>query len=249
MAWPVATKLTAWSYSRYSTYKQCPFKIKLSALGVPGVGKVKEPSSAPMERGDFIHKEAQAYLLGERRVVPKDLKPIGDELKRLRGFVKAGKAGVEENWAFREDWSETTWDDWAKCWLRVKVDAWHFEANNVLILTDWKTGKFSDYKLPDYVEQLDLYKLAALLRFAHIPNLRVGSRLVYTDHGIIYPSADTADVHYAAAADLPRLQKQWKARVKPMMNDQKFAPKANRFCSDCFYRSSNKAAGGGQCVY
>ncbi len=243
MTWPPAKNITAWSFSRYSTYKQCPLKLKLSAID-----RIKEPASAPMERGDAIHKLAQAYLNGDKKTLPKELAPVADEVRRLRAIVKNGVATVEDNWAFRQDWTATTWDDWAKCWVRIKLDLAHFETEDLLVVTDWKSGKFRPDNLQEYLEQIDLYKLGALLTFSHVKGLKVIARLIYTDHGIYYPPIEEGMVA-ATAHDLPRLKREWEKRVKPMMKDATFAPKPNKFCYSCHYRASNKAAGGGQCKY
>lgn len=239
MAWAKETQIKAWSFSRYNLYKQCPLKLKLSAID-----KIKEPKSAPMERGTAIHKLAEDYLKGVTRTVPKELKLVSDELKRLRAIVKKEPAAkVEDTWAFRSDWTQTRWDDWSGCWVRIKLDVSHPE-DNVITVTDWKTGKFRQDNLQEYLEQLDLYGLSALLVYAGRPGLVVRPRLVYTDFPVVHPSP----VDYTPK-DLPKLKKTWIARTRPMLNDKVFAPKPNQYCYSCYFRKDNKAAGGGQCPY
>ena len=247
-SFPSRAKLTtilSWSFSRYSTYSQCPLKLKLSALD-----KIQEPKNDAMTRGALIHDEARDYLMGKVRTVPKSLKLVGDELKRLRRVAKleVSQASIEDNWAFKNDWTLTRWDDWAQCWVRIKLDMAHIEGD-VLVVTDWKTGKFRSDNLQDYLEQLELYGLGALLMYgATRPGIRVRPRLIYTDHNVVYPGKDDPVIEYTMA-DLPKLKKIWAARVKPMLADKTFAPKPNRFCQWCHYRASNKANGGGQCQY
>ena len=55
-------QVTSWSFSRYSTYKQCPLKLKLSAID-----RIREPGNEAMARGDAIHKLAEKYIKGEGR--------------------------------------------------------------------------------------------------------------------------------------------------------------------------------------
>jgi CRISPR/Cas system-associated exonuclease Cas4 (RecB family) len=113
------------------------------------------------------------------------------------------------------------------------------------VVTDWKTGKFREDQNEDYLEQLELYALSALILYPHIQ--KVKPRLVYLDIGIIHPTADVELVF--TRADLPKLKKLWVKRTKAMLSDKLFAPRPNDKCKWCFFRSSNKAAGGGQCKF
>lgn len=235
-------QVTSWSFSRYSTYKQCPLKLKLSAID-----RIREPGNEAMARGDAIHKLAEKYIKGEGRSLPPELKLFADEFKKLRAQYKKKINGmvVEDNWSFTKDWDETQWDDWINCWLRIKLDCAHHHDDETLIITDWKTGKFRPEMNEEYVEQLELYALAALLLHEHIQQVK--PRLAYLDLGITYPEAGAELVF--TRADIPKLKKLWEKRTKAMLNDKQFAPRPNDKCRWCFYRSSNKVAGGGQCKY
>lgn len=235
-------QITSWSFSRYNTYKQCPLKLKLSAID-----RIREPGNPAMARGDAIHKLAEAYIKGEGRALPPELKLFADEFKKLRAQYKKKINGmvVEDNWSFTKDWDETQWDDWINCWLRIKLDCAHHEDDETLVITDWKTGKFRPEMNEEYVEQLELYALAALLLHEHIQQVK--PRLVYLDLGLTYPTADQPLVF--TRADIPKLKQLWAKRTKAMLNDKQFAPRPNDKCRWCFYRASNKAAGGGQCKY
>lgn len=230
--------LTAWSYSRYATYQTCPLKLKLSAID-----RIQEPKGPALVRGSDVHKLAETYLRGNLRAVPAELKMFADVFKGLRKVVMTDPdAQVEGEWAFRADWTRTRWDDWDGCRVRAKVDLVHSEGD-VIVVTDWKTGKFREDSVAEYAEQLELYALAALLVYAGRPNLTVHPRLMYVDSGIIHG----AGVY--APGDVARLKKLWERRARPLLNDRTFAPKPNRFCSWCHYRNDNKANGGGQCRF
>ena len=75
---PIKT-ITAWSFSRYSTYKQCPAKLKYSAID-----KLKEPPNAAMARGAAIHTLAEDYVKGKGKALPPELKLFADLFKMLR---------------------------------------------------------------------------------------------------------------------------------------------------------------------
>lgn len=242
--------IKAWSFSRYSTYNQCPRKLKLQAID-----RIKEPGNAAMQRGADIHDMAEAYIKGEGRNLPKELKLFGDLFRRLRKQYKKSINGlaVEETWAFTKDWDQTTWNDWIRCWVRIKLDcAEEDKDGETLIINDWKTGKFRPDQNSTYMEQLELYALAALLLYDHI--VVVKPRLVYLDNGTVFPEPGSKEEEQLTfnKQDIPKLKKVWAKRVKPMLNDKMFAPKPNRFCSWCFYRkdnTKNNGAGRQLCEY
>lgn len=235
-------KIKSWSFSRYNTYRQCPLKLKFNAID-----RIREPSNAAMERGIEIHKKAEDYIKGNINRIPVELKQFTDEFKKLRAQHKKKISGmvVEDTWAFTKSWDETQWDDWVHCWLRVKLDCAHHEDDETLVVTDWKTGKFRQQKVDEYIEQLELYALAALLLHDHIQYVK--PRLVFLDLGIVHPDEKVPIIF--SRKDLKKLQKSWEKRVRPMMNDTRFAPRPSDECRWCFYRASNKANGGGQCRF
>jgi hypothetical protein len=236
------TKFTSWSFSRYIDYRLCPFKAKLKYLD-----KIAEPKNEAMERGSHIHELAEHYIKGASSRLPAELKGFTDEFKMLRKQYKKAISGmvVEDSWAFTKEWDETRWDNWVGCWVRIKLDCAHHESDDVMIVTDWKTGKFHQDLHDDYLEQLELYALAALLLHPHLEAVK--PRLCYLDQDLIFPSHDEELVY--TRADIPRLKKLWNKRVRPMMNDTRFPPRPNNKCRWCFYRASNKAGGGGQCKF
>lgn len=239
-------QITSWSFSRYSTYKQCPLKAKLQFID-----KIKEPPNPAMARGAELHEKAEAYIKGSITRLSPELKLFKEEFAALRKQYKKKISGmvVEDNWAFTNNWTETQWNDWVGCWVRIKLDCAHHEDEETLIITDWKSGKYRPEMNEEYVEQLELYALAALLLYEHIKFVR--PRLAYIDLGLIYPEPDSKaeELLTFTRKDIPRLKKLWAKRVKPMMNDKTFAPRPNNFCKWCFFRQANKANGGGQCKY
>lgn len=231
-------EVKSWSFSRYSDYKKCPLSFKLKHLD-----KIKEPPNAAMARGADIHSLAENYLKGTIAKLPPELKLFAPEFKALRVLVKKRTAGitVEDSWAFTNTWDATTWNDWVGCWVRIKLDCAHTVEDTTMVVIDWKTGKFRADKNEEYVEQLELYALAAMLLHPHIE--QVLPSLKYLDFGVTYPPDGETPIVYTRA-DIPRLKKQWAARVKPMFNDKRFAPKPNNLCGFCFYGKAGAAKGG-----
>jgi hypothetical protein len=197
-----------------------------------------------MARGDLIHKLAEKYIKGEIQAkMPPELKLFGDEFKRLRALFKriSYSMVVEDSWAMTKQWEETAWNDWAECWLRLKLDCAFHEDETTLVIDDWKTGKFRPQKNEEYVEQLELYALVALILHEHIQTVK--PQLVYLDEGIIFPP-EHAPLLFTRT-DIPRLKKLWETRVKKMMADTIFAPRPNDLCRFCHYRAENN----GPCQY
>ena len=233
-----SNKITSWSFSRYSDYKQCPLKAKLKH-----VDKLKEPPNEAMARGAAIHNIAEKYIKGEGRTLPVELKQFEAEFKMLRKQYKKKINGmvVEDNWSFTKTWDETAWNDWIGCWVRIKLDCAHHIEDDVMVVTDWKTGKFRVEQNDGYIEQLELYALAALMLYPHLKEVR--PRLAYLDVGVIFPAEDKPIVF--TQADVPKLKKLWEKRTKPMLSDTTFAPRPNDKCKWCHFRKSN----GGPCKF
>ena len=238
---PKVVQLTSWSYSRYSDWRQCPLKAKFKHID-----KLKEPGSPAMDRGNQIHKDAEAFIKGTLAKLPPELALFKTEFADLKKMYKkkAQPMVVEDNWAFTKDWEETQWNDWVGCWVRIKLDCAHYVGDGIMVVTDWKSGKPNDFKTTEYMEQLELYALSALLLHPHLKQVQV--RIGWTDVGQMYP----AEPQVYTPADLKGLRKTWDARVKPMMADTTFVPKPNSMCKWCFFGQAGKAKGGpGLCKY
>ncbi len=237
------TPVKSWSFSRYIDYCACPLKFKLKYIN-----KITEPPNDAMARGTDIHKLAEDYLKGKVSRLPVELQLMADEFKRLRAVYKKrlSRMTVEETWAFTSTWTETQWNDWTGCWVRIKLDASHYEADGTMVVTDWKTGKFHEDKNEEYLEQLELYALGAFLLD---PNLKVVQpRLAYIDQGMFYPPESKPLIF--TRDDVPRLKKIWSSRVAPLFKDRRFAPRPNDKCRWCWYGASKKKDGGpGLCKF
>jgi len=210
-------KITSWSYSRYAMYTECPAKAKYKHID-----KIPELTKSPaMERGNVIHKLAEDYTLGKLKTLPSELGKFKDQFVEL----KKSKPLVEQTWSFKQDWSETTWDDWNGCWLRVKTDAACLDGTTLYVI-DHKTGKMRG----NYGEQLTLYAGAGMLKFPHVKN--VNTQLWFLDSG------DIVEESYKAT-EQKVIIKDWEKKVKPMMNDTSFAPKPSQdACRWCPYKKS-----------
>lgn len=229
--------LTSWSFSRYSDYKRCPAKFKYKHL----MG-LKEPGSQAMDRGSLIHSLAEKYVKGAIPAkLPPELASFDVELKALRKTFSKWPDWlvVEDTWAFDKAWGPSQWDDWVNCWLRVKLDLAEWLDGETMVVHDWKTGKLRPELQEEYLEQLELYALAAFLRYPEL--LEVRPELCYLDLGKVYPEKPLA----YKRSDVPELLAKWNKRVAPMFKDKLFAPRPNDKCCWCHYRKDNN----GPCKY
>lgn len=261
MAWAKPTKITAWSFSRYSVYAQCPLKAKLKFID-----KLPEPGSPQMERGSQMHTVIEQYIKGAvprmgkipealasqdyaKGIEPKQVSmslsaDFSAMMKGLRARHKKDPAAVsvEDTLAYRADWSPTRWDDWSGCWLRIKIDCAEIDGTadslNVSVI-DWKSGRFRPMEQNSYALQLDLYALGMLTKYKDVKDVTVLPSLVYLDEGHRHTVGEYT------LADLPRLKKEWTQRTKAMLNDTKFAPRPNSMCRFCEF----SAAKSGPCKY
>lgn len=222
--------ITAWSYSRWADYKQCPFRFKLKYID-----KMQTSGSPAMERGNLVHTLAENYVKSPRKVkVPtldgaKVFANLATELEHLR----SNKAIAEMPWGFRSDWTWTGRPDWfgQEVWFRMKADAAVAYDDDTGMVIDWKTGR----KYFENEDQIELFGAAALMRF---PNwTEVDVRLWYTDQ----PAADNEIQRVYTAKEGAAIRKTWAKRVVPMFVDKRFAPTPNDKCKWCDF---SKAKGG-----
>lgn len=229
-------KLTAWSFSRYKDWLQCPLKARFKH-----VERRKEPGSDAMQRGSDVHKLAEdftkgilnrkAFTEGAASIVKQYGKPTKvleflDELTRAKNLNPV----CEDNWGFTSSWEETGWFA-QNVWCRVKLDL-AFAEKTLLNVVDHKTGK----PYPDHEDQLSLYALSGFIKYPKIKVVR--SSLWYLD------GASQTDLEFDRS-QLPALMEEWSDRVSPMMNDTIYAPKPNPKCQWCHFRKSN----GGPCSF
>jgi putative RecB family exonuclease len=231
-----APRVRSWSFSRWNEYETCPLKYKLKAID-----KLVEPSSPALERGNRIHDAIEEYVKGKTKTLDVHAQePARKKIETHRKLYakEPQKVTINDTWAFRKDWSLTTWNDWDGCWLRVKVDFAHYNTRTgVVNVDDYKSGKFRAQKNDEYLLQLNLYCTTALA--IHGGAKRATSSLIYVDNGEIFvPDADYRE------SELSKLQADWERRVSKMFNDTQFLPRPGSHCQFCHFRKEN----GGPCT-
>lgn len=215
-------QIKAWSYSRWTTYQQCPAKAKYQIID-----RLPMQQNEAMERGSRLHELADKYLRGALKTVPAELKNIAPELRAL----KKVRALSELEWCFNDKWEPVDW--MAKdAWLRVKLDVFS-KVGALVRMLDWKTGKRRD----GYQTQLELYALAG---FVAVPEAQeISTELHYMDD-TLPPVKQTF-----LRNELPGLKKKWLKDTRAMLNDKSFAPTPNNLCRWCDFARAK----GGPCQF
>jgi hypothetical protein len=228
------TQITAWSYSRFQTYSECPFKAKCSILL-----KIKEPQNEARARGEAVHKIAQAYVEAPKvptlaqlpgpEKVKEEFSKMLNTFKKDFAELRKQKATCEHQWAFTKDWKSTSWFG-SDAWLRIMCDAVYLTAKklgkglveNKLTIIDHKTGKQRE----EHEKQRSLYALGGFLLYPDVTEIK--AEHLYLDSGERQPTT-------YVRADLPDLQKEWLNKTKAMLADKRFPPKPGYYCGYCFY--------------
>lgn len=219
--------IKTWSYSRYSTYKQCPRKAKYKY-----VDYIAEPSNQYLERGTQYHELAEKYIKGELPKLPKQLELLGSTFRAYSKGYKAGEVLCETEWGFTKDWKPC---EYKGAWLKMKIDAAAVDKeydDKAMTIIDWKTGKFSAERISGYREQLSLYALGAFIMHPEIEIIH--PKIGFIDCGIVYPNTVDDDIFYIQS-EIDALKSRWTAITTPMLTDTEFICNNSYHCKWCFY--------------
>lgn len=218
--------VTAWSYSRYADYKQCPLRFKLKHIE-----RRKEPGSPAMQRGSEIHTEGELYLKAKKRPrkVPDSYRHFKEEMEQLHGL----KPLVEQQWGFTQSWTPTGWFG-GDTWLRIICDVVVLYDDNTVDLIDFKTGR----KYDTNEEQVELFSAAPFIKYPEVQEVQ--TRLWYLDQ-----ETDNEVLRTYTRADYENIRKAWEKKIVPMFKDKRFAPTPNEKCRWCAFAKNR----GGPCPY
>jgi hypothetical protein len=229
---PIKTQIDAWSYSRYYTYRDCPFKAKLTILD-----GFKEPPNDYMIRGIDLHKKGEDYLKDKTNKVPSEYKMFAKDLKKLKDL----QADAEEQICVDKDWNLVEWNDWGKVWGRMKLDAKVIVADGRLKIVDFKSGKVNE---DEHYELLDLYSIAGICSYDGLTHIT--GEIWYLDlgHKLIreYTLKGGFNVEYTESKKVFKvnLADWWMKTIKPMLSDKSFRPNPTYKCKWCHFRKENK---------
>lgn len=220
-------KITAWSYSRLSSYEDCPllFKEKFITKSIP------TDDTPAMKRGKDLHLGIANYLQGKAEGVPRDAMVFPRMEQLILEISQFPDKVVEQQWGFTANWQPTGWfgDD---TWFRSVLDVGLLYEDNTGEAVDWKTGK----KYGSNMDQMKSQAVAMFGRYRQLTNVTV--RLAYLDSGEEDFAEIRKDEQHSIKADFEK-------RVAKMMADEILAPKPNNKCRFCPISRSK----GGKCAF
>jgi len=213
-----------WSYSRLSTYEECPKSYWYSYVeNMPGF----RPPSPAANRGSNIHTAAEEYLKNVRKIYPPELQKVSGHAMLL----KSKKAQSELKLAVTDQWEPCAYNA-PEVYLRGVIDIL-YEEENAIHIQDWKTGQVYD----SHSIQMENYVAIAA---AHYPTATSYiTRLVYIDQGIVTPPKRTE------SARLKPIRLLLDGRIKNAEEDAIYPTTPGAGCKWCDYSKKY----GGPCQY
>lgn len=218
--------MIALSWSRLSTYMQCPRKFHLAYISK---SFKEEEKSIHLVKGEQLHKQMEEYILAKNGAATmplgfspevKQSLPYVDKLYSLFDVIHPeAQVACDINWQPCEWFAKET--AWRAIW-----DASALSANKCFI-ADWKSGKV--YPYGDGFGQLHLSSIIALERWPELPE--VTSAYVYLEHKVVTPIKVTREPVKSDGKPIPHLQEvkqyfvEWFEKVQmekawdPIVND------------------------------
>lgn len=210
-----------WSYSKYSKFKQCAFSYDCKYNK-----KLPEPKGPGMQRGIDIHELGENYLLGKLKKVPGEYNKVAKEMRKFKKLDAIPEMSI----GLTRDFEETEFFA-SDVWFRGKLDVTVYKSNDVINITDLKTGKIRE---GEYDDQLEIYGLVA----HSIYDVEViNTNLLFIDQG------QTVDGKPFHISQYENVKKKWIKKINAMEKTKTFRPNPSWLCRYCHYRKDN----GGPC--
>jgi hypothetical protein len=230
------TFLTAWSYSRLSTYEKCALQAKLKYIN-----KLPEPPSDALEKGSNAHDVLAQYLRGDLPLVEQGGMVTPDDIPGWAHFgsllndLRALEPLVEQQWGFNCSWDPVGWFG-KDTWFRSVLDAALVYGDDTGDVIDFKTGK--PYP-QDTAKQAELYAISMVRRYPALTHATV--RFWYVD-----PQQKGAEAVYRFSRDQAEAaMPKWEKKAERMLTDEIMAPRPGEHCRFCPFAKAK----GGPCKY
>jgi hypothetical protein len=206
-----------WSYSSCSCYYDCPAKYRYRYKERHPVEETKHPAA---QRGTDIH------ALFENMLLDPDVNGLPKPFDYYDGFMKVlieAGAKPEQIIILEKDWTPAP--PWSDGWVKSILDA-AVVQDSVARNYDWKTGKI----YPNHQDQRELY---SIMQFCQHPEVEIVIGMhVYVD------LKENRSTTYNRS-QLPELKAKWEELVRPLYEDEVFAPNPSFGCRSCPYSRAN----------
>lgn len=226
--------MIALSWSRLTTYLQCPKKFHLQFItkSFP-----EEEKSIHLIKGEQLHKQLEDYVLAKNGAAPMPL-GFSPEVRESLPYVDKlftlyERVYPEAQVACTPEWTTTEWFDrsvgWRAIWDVIGL------RSETCFIGDYKSGKI--YPLGDDFGQLHLSAAMALKRFSDVPEVRTA--YIYIEHKKVTPVKVTrhpTDELDARGKPVPHLQQvieYFDRRFEQVQREVEWAPTPNDYCKWC----------------
>ena len=220
----------ALSYSRLSTFEQCPYKFKSQYIDKDYPDDSNNPAFV---KGSQIHGQLEDYIVwlnsdqsGEQPVlgsIAQNAKAMIDDLHK----ASEGNIFPEKQIAVDQNWNKCDWFDKPHVVkYRAIIDTLVF-LGPILLIIDWKTGKFRAYEASD-TSQL---RLTAAILFNLYPKVeKIVTSYMFVEHQRTVKLEFTRD-------DIGELMAPFDHAHYVVNSEQDFDFKKNRFCNWCLSKT------------
>lgn len=212
----------ALSYSRLSTYENCPKKFKLQYLDKAFPDDSDNPNFV---RGNRVHEQLEHYVMWLNAGKSFDKPPLCNEAKNVIPIIdkvhdQYTSVLPEQQLCIDKNWNKIGWFD-KQAYYRAILDVIAFMDTQALIL-DYKTGKVREYN--QYGGQLHLN--AAML-FAVEPTIQhITVAYLFVDHKQTIKVDFTRD-------QFDEFQNYFIDRHDTVNSETDWEPKINKYCKWC----------------
>jgi CRISPR/Cas system-associated exonuclease Cas4 (RecB family) len=219
-------RISAWSFSRLSTFETCKLWAKLAYIDkIPEPPRPLPPGKTEHanDRGSRIHEAGELFVKAEVELIP-ELEKFAQEFQNLKDLYKTGRVLLEVEWGFDRNWNPVAWMS-SDVWARIKPDAVILsEDGTSAVCVDYKTGRKSGNEVK-HQQQMQLYQLAVLLRFPDIEKVTV--ELWYLDQD------ELTSMVYTRKQGMRYLDS-FTDRGDRLTTEEEFAPSPNQYgCRWC----------------
>lgn len=225
--------MIALSWSRLSTYNQCPLKFHLSYITK---SFKEEEKSIHLIKGEQLHQQLEHYVLAKNGQMPMPL-GFSEEVRGTLPYVDklfTNFKGVypEAQIAAGLDWKPTEWfgkdTAWRSIWDVVGL------SPNTCFIGDYKSGKI--YPYGDGFGQLHLSAAMGLKRFDTVPEINCAYIYIEHKHITKIKVVRESGEYDAQGKPIPHLQQvidHFDEQFGKVQMEKNWDPTPNEFCKWC----------------
>lgn len=208
----------AFSYSRWSTWKDCPKQYRLKNIDKIDTG----PPSKALVEGRKVHDDIGKWLNGADEPMPdrleKHFSVLGQQIRDLPKSVKK----VEVQQAYDRDRRPVSWFG-KNAYTRFIWDAAVIvDAGKKISAVDWKTGR----PYGSYDDQMQIFSIPAFWTY---PNCEV-----FTGHLLYLDTGDDKEFEFTREQFDSYIERTWLANISMMEADKSFPATPSRdACKFC----------------